>query len=116
MSRMVQVPLDEWGDLDRKMIRIDDQELLILKENGRYYAVSNICPHARGRLESGRIEQGAITCLHHGASFDLESGALRFDLIDEDLAELIDEEHPPFGPLATFPVERVGDVLRLTLP
>jgi 3-phenylpropionate/trans-cinnamate dioxygenase ferredoxin component len=51
-----------------------DQHILLCKIGGKYYAVSNICSHARVLLSKGRLRGTTITCPLHGARFDVTSG------------------------------------------
>lgn len=44
-------------------------------EPGQYFAVVDVCPHARQSLAGGRLNDNCITCPKHGARFDLQSGS-----------------------------------------
>ena len=92
----------------RIVAKINGAEILVVNADGRYFAVDNICPHAQTRLESGRIEEETLTCSNHGTCFDLKTGEIRTDRIDEDLLEMIDVDNLPFGPLNTFPLTVEG--------
>jgi len=96
--------VEECNQQGKKVLQIDGQEILLIHADGEYFAVSNICPHAKTRLVSGRVEDGTLTCSNHGACFDLNTGAIRLDKIDEDLLEQIDVDDLPFGPLKTYPL------------
>lgn len=104
--------LDESG---KRVFVVNDREILIVRERDTFHAVSNICPHRGGKLNEGRVEEGAITCLNHGASFDLSSGILRLDLLEEDLRETIDEDNLPFGPLKVYSLTVEGDKIIVKL-
>ena len=45
--------------------------------DGRFYAVSALCPHEDGPLADGWIERDAVVCPWHGFDFDLATGACR---------------------------------------
>jgi len=108
---MNSIPICSANDFNseaRKVIKIQDHEILIILHNGEYHAMNNECPHAKGRLMEGRVENGTITCLNHGSCFDMKTGSLRIDMLDEDLLESIDIDNLPFGPLRIFPV-RIED-------
>ena len=81
---------------------IDGREILVVKTGNQIFAVSNICPHAGGKLDKGRVADGTITCIEHGLCFDLKNGAVRLDPLDEDLLEMMDADNLPFGPLKTY--------------
>jgi nitrite reductase (NADH) small subunit len=44
---------------------------------GRFCAVSALCPHEDGPLAEGWLEGDAVVCPWHGFDFDLDSGACR---------------------------------------
>lgn len=116
MSEQIEIPRADLDAAGRKVVVLGEREILVFEEDGRFFAIDNFCPHAQGRLENARIEDGTITCMHHGSCFDLETGALRLDKLDEDLLEMIDEDEPPFGPIRFFPVECRGGTLFVELP
>jgi len=45
--------------------------------DGRFYAVSALCPHEDGPLADGWIEGDAVVCPWHGFDFDLATGQCR---------------------------------------
>ena len=50
---------------------------------GRFCAVSALCPHEDGPLADGWLEGDAVVCPWHGFDFDLATGACR---VAEDLS------------------------------
>lgn len=59
----------------RLSVFVDDiPVLLIQKDDGCYAAIEDVCSHDGQPLTDGPIENGAITCDRHGASFDLKTG------------------------------------------
>lgn len=76
-------------------------EALVLNVAGRFYALSNICPHAGAAFERGHVAEGILYCPLHGWGFDLDSGV---SLDDATLAA------------CTYPVEIHGEELFLRLP
>lgn len=94
--------VDDFATKSQQLFKIENIEILIIKDDNTFYAVNNRCPHAGGHLHEGRIERGTITCLNHGACFDYKSGAIRIDMLDEDLLEQIDVNNLPFGRLKTY--------------
>jgi nitrite reductase (NADH) small subunit len=44
---------------------------------GRFYAVSALCPHEDGPLADGWLEGGAVVCPWHGFDFDVTTGSCR---------------------------------------
>lgn len=50
-------------------------QIVIVKSNGKVYAVSNICPHQhRPSLHNGIVKGNCISCPEHGWTFDLVTG------------------------------------------
>ena len=73
---MIKIPLSEIKD--KKKIKINDNEILILKIDNNFYAIENKCPHAGCRLSYyGKIlSEKRIMCTCHGAIFSLEDGKI----------------------------------------
>jgi nitrite reductase/ring-hydroxylating ferredoxin subunit len=86
----------------KDIFTVDGTDVLVIQTGEQLFAVSNICPHAGGKLNKGRVDDGTITCIEHGVCFDLNTGAVRLDEMDEDLLEMIDADNLPFGPLKIY--------------
>ena len=56
-------------------IIIGDEEVLLVRAEGSYYATQTRCPHLRARLVRGRLEGTTLICPAHGSRFDLTTGA-----------------------------------------
>jgi len=75
--------------------RVGDQDVLLVRSGGQFYAVRAQCTHYRGPLAEGIIVGNTIRCPLHHACFDLATGdALRAPALD---------------PLPCWRVERQGD-------
>ncbi|QDU79977.1 3-phenylpropionate/cinnamic acid dioxygenase ferredoxin subunit [Polystyrenella longa] len=59
----------------RKEVIVDDVPVLLIKQDGKYYAIEDVCSHDGQPLTDGPIENCQITCPRHGAKFDLATGA-----------------------------------------
>jgi nitrite reductase/ring-hydroxylating ferredoxin subunit len=57
-----------------KMVKFEEKEILIANVNGAYYAIANGCTHAGGDLSKETLNGTTVTCLKHGAKFDITSG------------------------------------------
>ena len=57
-----------------KMVRINDEEVLIANVNGSFYAIANSCTHRGGGLSEGSLEGSIVTCPIHGSRFDVTTG------------------------------------------
>lgn len=116
MNEIKLCTVKELEKTSKKVFEIDGQEILLIHTDGEYFAVGNICPHAQTRLISGRVEDGTLTCSNHGTCFDLKTGAIRIDKIDEDLLEQIDVDNLPFGPLETYPLLIEDETIIIQFP
>lgn len=56
------------------VLKEGDNEILIVRDGENFYAISNICSHQEKPLYGGNIENGEITCPHHGARFSIKTG------------------------------------------
>lgn len=83
--------VEEGGQL---YIDLNGEEILLVKHQDNYHAVSYLCSHAAFSLEGGDLRNGCITCPYHGAEFALKDGAA--------------VTPPAYEPIKTYPV-RVND-------
>ena len=44
--------------------------------DGDFIAIEDVCPHDGSEISSGCVKNGVLECPHHGATFDLRSGAV----------------------------------------
>ncbi|MBC3898350.1 Rieske 2Fe-2S domain-containing protein [Acetobacterium malicum] len=66
--------IQEFDNIDKKLIELDEKKILLTKVAGGYYAISNKCPHMGGSLYKGTLQDGVITCPRHGAKYDAKTG------------------------------------------
>lgn len=69
--------LDEIPDNGLKSVQLADRELVLVRRDGRVYALEDRCSHEEFPLSAGEVTGDQITCALHGARFDLESGAAK---------------------------------------
>ena len=55
-------------------VRVGEQDILIIHQNGTFYALPDQCTHAKYPLHDGELLEGAVKCQYHGAKFDLKTG------------------------------------------
>ena len=67
--------------------------------DGTFYAIDDVCTHDGGALDQGELEGKLVECPRHGAKFDVTSG--RPVVL------------PAVRPVKTYPVEVVGDDVRV---
>jgi phenylpropionate dioxygenase-like ring-hydroxylating dioxygenase large terminal subunit len=85
-----------------KLLRSD---IVLIRDNGKAFAINDFCPHRGVRLSTGRREfAGTWTCRYHGWVFDLETGILKAALTDGPDSPACEKLR-----VKTFPVEeRLG--------
>ena len=59
----------------RKSVIVDDVPVLLVRVGEEFFAVEDVCSHDGQPLTDGPVADGAVTCLRHGARFDLKTGA-----------------------------------------
>jgi 3-phenylpropionate/trans-cinnamate dioxygenase ferredoxin subunit len=65
----------DFADGRPRGVLVEGQLLVLARVGETYRAVQGLCPHERGDLSLGRIEEGRLVCPRHLLSFDLGSGA-----------------------------------------
>ena len=86
------------GDLeDDETMQVDvgDEQVLLAKLDGAFYAIGEECTHEGGPLSQGWVEEGQVECPLHGAQFDLKSGNFTAP--------------PAADPVKSYPVKVEGD-------
>ena len=56
---------------------VGGEAIVLVNRDGRIYALQDRCSHEEFPLSSGEIAAGEITCVLHGARFDIETGQPR---------------------------------------
>ena len=64
----------EFENENRKLIKIDGREILLIKIQDTYYAIDNRCTHMGGSLFDGNLEGSNIVCPRHGSEYDIRTG------------------------------------------
>ena len=57
-----------------KTVQVDGANLVLVRRDGRVYALEDRCSHEEFPLSAGEVTGDQITCALHGARFDLASG------------------------------------------
>jgi nitrite reductase (NADH) small subunit len=57
-----------------KVVRVNGKDLALFNVDGRFYAISNTCPHEGGPLAEGRLKGCVVSCPWHDLAFDVRSG------------------------------------------
>lgn len=95
-AKTVEVP--KFG---KKVVSLSGTEILLLNDNGIFYAVENECPHQGSQMNASIVKNGYICCPRHGYRFSLADGKCA--------------EHPE-SVLAVFPVQLSGDDILVDYP
>lgn len=77
-----------------RVVSTDDNPIVVVNLDGRFYALDNICTHEHAELSDGDLDGEEIVCPLHGARFSVVTGAVLGP--------------PAYENLRTFPV-RVTD-------
>lgn len=85
-----------------KVMIVNGYQLVIGKHKQQIYAFENRCPHQGKELVNGLLRRGQIICPHHGARFDLVTGASQ-------------GEHTTVG-IGTFHTRILGGEVEVLLP
>ncbi len=71
-------PLEDFPPGTQKIVYLSGRQVALFNVEGRLYALSNRCSHARGPLSEGKVECAAdgctVTCPWHYAKYDLATG------------------------------------------
>lgn len=63
------------GDLTT--VDVAGRKVAVTVEDGQAYAFDDACTHMQCSLSGGEVEDGAVICPCHFATFDLTTGAVR---------------------------------------
>ncbi len=85
-----------------RLVQAGDQAIAVFHAGSGYFALADFCSHRGGPLSEGEVHGGTVRCPWHGAEFDLATG--------KPLCR------PAVQNVRTFPVEVVGDEIRVWVP
>lgn len=68
------LPERELGEGQLKMVEAQGFRILLVRQDGKIYALGNTCAHFGGPLNEGQLEGGCVVCPWHGSKFSLETG------------------------------------------
>src|SRR5438132_1321593 len=66
---------DELFPGEGKTVEVGGKLIAVFVEDGRYFAIDDVCPHMGASLAEGCVEEGIVTCPWHGWRFRLADGA-----------------------------------------
>ena len=65
---------DQINNRETLVVKIGRDEVIIANLEGKYYAVSDYCPHAGWLLHDERLEGEVLPCSLHGSTFSIKTG------------------------------------------
>ena len=89
--KATQVDLVPSGQM--KSLNVNGKDILVVNNDGKFYAISGKCTHMGGELSKGKLEGTIVTCPRHGSRFEVTTGKgiyriEELKLSPEDRAEL----------------------------
>ena len=57
-----------------KHVEVNGLELLIANVEGKFYAVSDRCPHLNAKISEGALDKTIVTCPRHLSKFNVTTG------------------------------------------
>ncbi len=63
-----------WQDGETRSIAAGRRMIAVVRTNGRFYAIEDVCTHDGAELTGGAVEGTEIICPRHGARFCLLTG------------------------------------------
>jgi nitrite reductase/ring-hydroxylating ferredoxin subunit len=79
--------------------KVGENEILLAKVEGKIYAIDNACGHLAYPLNEGRLEGHVVTCIWHGARFDIRTGEVVSAGIDFENLKPLEVQVFPDGSL-----------------
>jgi nitrite reductase/ring-hydroxylating ferredoxin subunit len=79
--------------------KVDENEILLAKVDGKIYAIANACGHLAYPLNEGRLDGHTVTCIWHFARFDVRTGEVVSAGIDFENLKPLDVQVSPDGSL-----------------
>jgi 3-phenylpropionate/trans-cinnamate dioxygenase ferredoxin component len=84
-----------------KAVEVGNNPVCVVRTNGTFYAIRDVCSHADVALSEGEVEDGTIECWLHGSRFDLTTGK--------------PTGLPATRPVPVYPVKHDGDDVLVAL-
>lgn len=71
------IALAEFDNQQRQVVKLKDKSILLIQQDGKYYACDVACPHFKLPLTKGEVCDDTITCPWHKSAFDLTTGDVK---------------------------------------
>ena len=76
MGKVIVGKVSEIPPGEMKKVSADGKDILVVNNNGDFFAIDDTCTHAGASLSEGQLQDSTVTCGWHGAQFDCKSGKL----------------------------------------
>ncbi len=60
-----------------KKVMLGTQAVLLTNLAGKFYAIGDVCTHAGGPLDQGKLVGNDVQCPWHGSHFDVTTGEMK---------------------------------------
>jgi len=75
MSEFVRVAaVNDIPDPGKQTLEIAERVVVLLRVQGHFYCIDDVCTHDGGPLGDGCLDGFQISCPRHGAKFDVRTG------------------------------------------
>lgn len=75
---------------------VENEVVAVFNINNNYYALKDQCSHMDLPISDGIVQDGIVTCVYHGAEFDLETGealcAPAYEPVESFQVKVVDNE------------------------
>ena len=100
---------DEMKNGEMRVIPIKGKDTFLAKVKDKFYAVSNECPHLKGKLSEGTLKETIVTCPKHASQFDIKDGHVVRWTEWSGAKLAVSKLFRAPRPLQTYPVKIDGD-------
>ena len=75
MAEFIKVAkVDDLEDPGKTILEVSDRIVVLVKANGLFYCIDDVCTHDDGPLSDGELDGHDLICPRHGARFDVCTG------------------------------------------
>lgn len=74
-SWVIAVKDDELKEGKMKPVSIGERQILLIRKEGKVFALDNRCPHMNCPLQAGILQDYSLKCPCHSWTFDIRTGA-----------------------------------------
>lgn len=75
--RVLVGPVTEFPEGSQTAVEVDGKSVVVVNDQGQFYALRNNCTHQDYPLLGGAVSLGRIKCEKHGSQFELTTGKAR---------------------------------------